>query len=64
MCKSCVRVASQAMRKEIGRFKSWFNIPQALTASENEDIKTVTFTVICSEALGGFIFTCFQSGRV
>lgn len=50
--------------KKIGRFKSWFSIPQALSASENEDIKTAIFTVICSEALSVFIFTCFQSGRV
>lgn len=31
------------MRKEIGWFKCWFNIPQALSASENEDNKTAIF---------------------
>lgn len=43
MCKSWVRAVSQAIRKEIGRFKSWFNIPQALSASEDEDIRTAIF---------------------
>lgn len=31
------------MRNEIGRFKSWLNIPQALSARENEDNKTAVF---------------------
>lgn len=34
---------SPPIRKKIGRFKSWFSISQALSASEDEDIRTSIF---------------------
>lgn len=51
-------------RRQVGRFNRWFDIPQPLSASKNEDNKRLLFlSVICSEALGAFVFTCSRSER-